>query len=96
VKRRHEADSATLRPTRQLMFLTRRFLLCTAVSPGPRGGAHLWTAAVDPAVPEPQATATPTNASDTMTEHRRARIVSFPLFAAIPMTPRSSVLSTSS
>lgn len=33
--------SATRRPTLQLMFSTRRFLLCTDLSPGPRGGAHL-------------------------------------------------------
>src|SRR5439155_16725245 len=35
---------ASLRPALQLMFLTRRFLLCTELSPGPRGGAHVWAA----------------------------------------------------
>jgi len=35
--------SATLRPTLQLMPSTRRSLLCTRASPGPRGGAHVRT-----------------------------------------------------
>jgi len=44
--------SATFRPALQVIWLTRRSRLCTELSPGPRGGAHLRPADVEAAFPE--------------------------------------------
>jgi hypothetical protein len=66
--------SATFRPMLQLMLPTRRLLLCTALSPGPRGGAHNRIADVDPVVSEAQPTANNRSVSETTNDLPQIRI----------------------
>lgn len=47
------------------MFSTRKSVLCTALSPGPRGGAHARTADAVPAVAEAQPIADTTIVAET-------------------------------
>jgi hypothetical protein len=70
---------ATFRPARQLMFVTRSLVLCTAVSPGPLGGTQVRPTEDCPAVPEPQAPANPSSVNATTTRYLRMCILLSPL-----------------
>jgi hypothetical protein len=70
---------ATFRPARQLMFVTRSLVLCTAVSPGPFGGTQVRPTEDCPAVPEPQAPANPSSVNATTTRYLRMCILISPL-----------------